>query len=41
VLGLGGDALAIARRGGWQRAVLFTWVGAYAVSWALTLYTAS
>jgi 4-amino-4-deoxy-L-arabinose transferase-like glycosyltransferase len=32
--------LALARRGGWRRAALFAWVAAYAVSWALTLYTA-
>jgi hypothetical protein len=32
--------LVIFRRGGWQRATLFAWLGAYAVSWALTLYTA-
>ena len=30
----------LARRGGWRRAVLFAWVGAYAISWALTVATA-
>lgn len=31
---------ALARRGGWRRALLFTWVAAYSVSWLLTLATA-
>ena len=30
----------LARRGGWPRALLFGWLVAYAVSWALTLATA-
>ena len=32
--------LALARFGGWRRAVLVAWIGAYTVSWALTLLTA-
>jgi 4-amino-4-deoxy-L-arabinose transferase-like glycosyltransferase len=32
--------LALARFGGWRRAVLVAWVAAYSVSWALTLLTA-
>jgi hypothetical protein len=31
---------ALARRGGWRRAVLFAWAGLYALSWALTVATA-
>jgi hypothetical protein len=31
---------ALARRGGWRRAVLFGWAGVYALSWALTVATA-
>ncbi len=31
---------ALARRGGWRRVLLGTWLAAYAVSWALTLATA-
>ncbi|HEX7524748.1 MAG TPA: hypothetical protein VF327_00505, partial [Gaiellaceae bacterium] len=31
---------ALHRRGGWRRALVFGWVGVYAVSWALTLATA-
>jgi 4-amino-4-deoxy-L-arabinose transferase-like glycosyltransferase len=30
----------LARCGGWRRALVFAWVGVYAVSWALTLATA-
>jgi 4-amino-4-deoxy-L-arabinose transferase-like glycosyltransferase len=30
----------LARRGGWRRALLFAWVTAYSVSWALTFATA-
>jgi hypothetical protein len=32
--------LALARSGGWRRAVLVAWVAAYTFSWALTLLTA-
>jgi hypothetical protein len=32
--------LALARSGGWRRAVLYGWLAAYSVSWALTLATA-
>jgi hypothetical protein len=32
--------LALARSGGWRRAVLHGWLAAYSVSWALTLATA-
>src|SRR5207245_2851685 len=28
---------ALARRGGWPRAILVAWAGVYAVSWALTV----
>jgi hypothetical protein len=31
---------AMARRQGWQRALVYAWVGAYTVSWVLTLATA-
>jgi 4-amino-4-deoxy-L-arabinose transferase-like glycosyltransferase len=31
---------SMARRGGWRRALLYSWVCAYTVSWALTLATA-
>jgi 4-amino-4-deoxy-L-arabinose transferase-like glycosyltransferase len=30
----------LARRGGWRRTLLYAWVGAYTVSWALTFATA-
>ncbi len=32
--------LAFARRGGWRRVLLLTWVAVYALSWTLTLATA-
>jgi hypothetical protein len=31
---------ALVRRGGWRRTLLFTWIAAYAISWALTFATA-
>jgi hypothetical protein len=31
---------ALAGRGGWRRTLLFAWIAAYAVSWALTVATA-
>lgn len=31
---------ALSRRGAWQRAVVVSWLGLYAISWALTLATA-
>lgn len=34
------SATALARRGGWRRAVLIAWLAAYSVSWALTIVTA-
>jgi hypothetical protein len=32
--------LALARHGGWRRALVVTWLAVYSVSWALTLATA-
>ncbi len=32
--------LAMRRRGGWRRPLLYAWIGAYAISWALTFATA-